>query len=106
MQDETNEMREEYDFLHAEKNPYVEHRKKQGNGTMAMVRYELNESRELTAAERQQLERAKAMPAVYDEDSPELDEKMEAAFVAARKAKPYRGQPLTVYVSPRYSKGS
>lgn len=71
---------------------------------MAMVRYELNESRELTAAERQQLERAKALPVVYDEDSPELDEKMEAAFVAARKAKPYKGQPLTVYVSPDTAK--
>lgn len=66
---------------------------------MATVRYELNESRELTEAERQQLERAKALPVIYDEDSPELDEKMEAAFIAARKAKPYKGQPLTVYVS-------
>ena len=43
---------------------------------MATVRYELNESRELTEAERQQLERAYALPVVYDEDSPELDEKM------------------------------
>lgn len=71
---------------------------------MAMVRYELNESRELTAAEKQQLKRAKALHVVYDEDSPELDEKMEAAFIAARKAKPYKGQPLTVYVSPDTAK--
>lgn len=67
---------------------------------MATVRYELNESRKLTAAERQQLEHAKDLPVVYDEDSPELDEKMEAAFIAVRKVKPYKGQPLTVYVSP------
>lgn len=67
---------------------------------MTTVRYELNESRELTATERQQLEHAKTLPVVYDEDSPELDENMEAAFIAARRAKPYKGQPLTVYVSP------
>ena len=73
---------------------------------MAMVRYEPNEGRELTAAERQQLERAKVLPVVYDEDSPELDEKMEAAFVAARKVKPYTGQPLTVYVSPDTAKAA
>lgn len=71
---------------------------------MAMVRYELNESRELTAAERQQLEYAKTLPVVYDKDSPELDENMEAAFIAARKAKPYKGQLLTVYVSPDTAK--
>lgn len=59
---------------------------------MATVKYELNGGRELTAAERRQLERAKALPAVYDEDSPELDEAMEAAFAAARRAKPYRGK--------------
>lgn len=71
---------------------------------MATVRYELNESRELTAVERQQLEHAKTLPVVYDEDSPELDENMEAAFIAARKVKPYNGQLLTVYVSPDTAK--
>lgn len=71
---------------------------------MATVRYELNEGRELTAAERQQLEHAKTLPVVYDEDSPELDENMEAAFIAARRAKPYKGQLLTVYVSPDTAK--
>lgn len=71
---------------------------------MATVRYELNESRELTAAERQQLEHAKTLPVVYDEDSPELDENMRAAFIAARMAKPYNGRPLTVYVSPDTAK--
>lgn len=29
---------------------------------------------------------------------------MEAAFIAARRAKPYKGQPLTVYVSPDTAK--
>ncbi len=71
---------------------------------MAMVRVKLEGDRALTEEERQQLERAKELPVIYDEDSPEMNDEMEAAFIAARKAKPYKGQPLTVYVSPNTAK--
>ena len=71
---------------------------------MAMVRVKLDEERKLTDEERRQLDRAKELPVVYDEDSPECTPEMEAAFIAARKAKPYKGQPLTVYVSPDTAK--
>lgn len=64
-----------------------------------VVTYELNGRAELTAAERKMLEDAKKLPVVYDEDSPELTEDMEKAFIAARKKKPFRGEPLTLYVS-------
>ena len=39
------------------------------------------------------------MSVVYDEDSPELTDDMEKAFIAAGKSKPYPGEPLTLYVS-------
>lgn len=50
--------------------------------------------------ERKLLAEAKKLPVVYDEDSPELTDAMEQAFIAARKAKPFRREPLTLYVSP------
>lgn len=65
-----------------------------------MVIFELDEDTVLTSAERKQLDAAKKLPIVYDEDSPELTDEMAKAFAAARKAKPYRGEPLTLYVSP------
>lgn len=65
-----------------------------------MVVFELNNGSVLTNRERELLENAKKMPVVYDEDSPELSDEMERAFIAARKAKPYHGEPLTLYVSP------
>jgi len=65
-----------------------------------MVFYERNGKAELTSKELQEIENAKKLPVVYDEDSPELTEEMEKAFIAARKAKPYRGVPLTLYLSP------
>ena len=65
-----------------------------------MVTFELDGNAALTSGERQQLAAAKRLPVVYDEDSPELTEEMEKAFLLARKAKPYRGEPLTLYVSP------
>ncbi len=65
-----------------------------------MVKITLDDLPEMTEEEKQQLERAKNLPVVYDEDSPEPTPEMEAAFIAARKAKPYKGRPLTVYVSP------
>jgi len=39
------------------------------------------------------LARAKKLPVVYDEDSPEMTEDMERAFAAARRRKPYRQLP-------------
>lgn len=66
-----------------------------------MVTFELDHAAALTDEEMRQLEEAKKLPVVYDEDSPELTDDMEKAFVAARKAKPYHGERLTVYVSPK-----
>lgn len=65
-----------------------------------MVTFELDKHATLTNKERALLAEAKKLPVIYDEDSPELTEDMEKAFIQARKAKPYRGEPLTVYVSP------
>lgn len=42
----------------------------------------------LTEDEKKIIEKAKKMPAVFDEDCPELSGEMEKAFIAARKAKP------------------
>ena len=64
-----------------------------------MVTFELKEDAVLTAQERKMLAEAKNLPVVYDEDSPELTDDMEKAFIAARKKKPFRGEPLTLYVS-------
>lgn len=64
-----------------------------------MVTFELDETAALTGRERRILAEAKKLPVVYDDDSPELTDEMERAFMAARKAKPYRGEPLTLYVS-------
>ena len=65
-----------------------------------MVTFESHGPSEWTAEEKDMLEEAKKRPIVYDEDCPELTEEMEKAFIAARKKKPYRGEPLTLYVSP------
>ena len=65
-----------------------------------MVTFELNQDSILSDEERKLLAEAKKLPVVYDEDSPELTDAMEQAFIAARKAKPFRGEPLTLYVSP------
>ena len=64
-----------------------------------MVTFELNETAALTNIEKKILAAAKELPIVYDDDSPELTDDMEKAFAAARKAKPYHGEPLTLYVS-------
>ncbi len=64
-----------------------------------MVTFELNENAALTAQERTMLEEAKKRPIIYDDDSPQMDDAMEKAFIAARKKKPYYGEPLTLYVS-------
>lgn len=66
-----------------------------------MVNFELNGNEKLTEQEKRELKTARKLPVVYDEDSPELDEGMEAAFREARKRKPLRETPLTVYVSPK-----
>ena len=65
-----------------------------------MVTFELREGMKLSAEEKQALENAKKLPVVYDEDSPELTETMEKAFIRARRLKPYRSQPVTLYVKP------
>lgn len=65
-----------------------------------MVTFELDGSAALTSGEKKLLSAAKQLPVVYDEDSPELTDDMEKAFAAARKAKPFHGEPLTLYVSP------
>lgn len=65
-----------------------------------MVTFELDQGSILSDEERKLLAKAKKLPVVYDEDSPELTDAMEQAFLAARKAKPFRGEPLTLYVSP------
>lgn len=64
-----------------------------------MVTFELEQGAVLSDEERKLLAEAKKLPVVYDEDSPELTDAMEQAFLAARKAKPFRGEPLTLYVS-------
>lgn len=66
---------------------------------MAMVTYELDENARLTEDEKRMLAAAKELPTVYDEDSPELTDEMEQAFIAARKANPIQGHRLTLYVS-------
>lgn len=65
-----------------------------------MVNFKLDGTEtELTMEEQMLLQRAKGLPVVHDEDSPELSEDMERAFCVAREAKPY-GEAITVYVSP------
>lgn len=65
-----------------------------------MVSFELRKDAVLSDDEKKALAEARKFPTVYDEDCPEMTEQMEQAFVAARKAKPYRGERLTLYVSP------
>lgn len=56
-----------------------------------MVTFKLTEKNAvLSEEEKKMIEDAKKLPVVYDEDSPQLTEAMENAFIAARKAKPYR----------------
>lgn len=59
-----------------------------------MVTFKLDGNAALTNQEKADLAKARSLPVVYDEDSPELTEEMEQAFRAARKAKPYRGDPV------------
>ena len=65
-----------------------------------MVTFELHENATLTDKEKKMLAKAKSLPVTYDEDSPMLTDRMEQAFIAARKKQPYPGEPLTHYVSP------
>ena len=64
-----------------------------------MVTFELDKNATLTSKEKRMLTEARKLPVSYDSDCPELSDDMEKAFVAARKAKPYHGEPLTLYVS-------
>lgn len=54
------------------------------------VTFKLDKNTPLTDQEKAMIAEARKLPVVYDEDSPELTEKMEKAFLAARKAKPHR----------------
>ena len=55
-----------------------------------MVTFKLTkENAALTEEEKKMVKEAKDLPIIYDEDSPELTEKMKQAFIAARKAKPH-----------------
>lgn len=65
-----------------------------------IVTYRRGPDTPLTDEELEMLAKAEKMPIVFDEDSPEMTPEMEQAFIAARKAKPFRGEPLTLYVSP------
>lgn len=66
-----------------------------------MVKFELTGTEVLSEKEKMELEAARKMPVVYDEDSPELDDAMAKAFQQARQKKPLKSNPLTVYVSPK-----
>lgn len=65
-----------------------------------MVTFELKKDAVLSDQEKVLLAAARRLPVSYDEDAPRLTADMEKAFRAARAAKPYRREPLTVYVSP------
>ena len=65
-----------------------------------MVTFKLDADAPLTPQEKQLLDKAALLPPAYDEDSPPLTHEMEQAFLAARRKNPYRGEPLTLYVSP------
>lgn len=64
-----------------------------------MVSFKLTQGMEISDDEKKMLEEAKKLSVIFDEDSPELTEDMEQAFIKARKKKPYKVEPLTVYVS-------
>lgn len=55
-----------------------------------MVTFKLEQNTMLTDKEKKMIAEARKLPVVYDEDSPEMTEQMEKAFIAARKAKPHR----------------
>ena len=64
-----------------------------------MVTFELKENTELDEQEKQMLSRAKNVPIVFDDDSPELTKEMEDELRQARKNKPYKKEAVTLYVS-------
>lgn len=64
-----------------------------------MVTYSLDKNSKVTEAEKFELSEARKKPVIYDEDSPEMTDDMERAFIEARKRKPIRGQKVTLYIS-------
>ena len=64
-----------------------------------MVSFKLTQGMGLSDDEKKMLKEAKKLPAIFDEDSPELTEDLEEAFIKARRRKPYKVEPITVYVS-------
>ena len=65
-----------------------------------MVTFNLEPGRKLTDFELEALQNAKNCPIVYDDDSPALTPEMEKAFIAARRAKPFNSEAVTLYLSP------
>ena len=63
-----------------------------------MAIYNLQGNETLSKEELDALKEARGSPIVYD-DAPELTPEMEAAFIAARRAKPYNSEAVTLYVS-------
>ena len=64
-----------------------------------MAIYNLQGNETLSKEELEALKGARESPIVYDDDAPELTPEMEAAFIAARRAKPYNSEAVTLYVS-------
>ena len=50
-----------------------------------MVTFELDENTPLTDAQREEIARARKIPVVYDEDSPEMTEQMDPAHSSPRE---------------------
>ena len=65
-----------------------------------VVNYKPAANRQLTQQELEDIQKAQQLPAVYDEDCPELTPEMEQAFVQARMAKPLNGEAVTLYLAP------
>lgn len=64
-----------------------------------MVTYKISGNEMLSEEELNALENAKKSPILYDRDAPELSSEMETAFIAARRAKPYNSEPVTLYLN-------
>lgn len=98
-------MAESYSFIkeiiifHMLLGPVVELKQglqQQKKGGCMMVSFKLTQEMKISEDEKKMLKEAKKLPVVYDEDSPELTEDMEEAFIKARKRKPYKVELLTV----------
>lgn len=64
-----------------------------------MVTFKLDTNAKVTEKELAMLADAAKMPALYDDDSPEMTEKMEKAFREARQSNPFKGEAITLFLS-------